>query len=133
MPDQVQISAAYVLHDETLVAEIATSTSTDHFAQDVKASLNNPTHPSHPNNLAKFSSHDGILLRNDLVYVPDGPCRVRVITECHDRPLAGHLQVAKTLQLISRTYWWPQQWKLMTALVKTCHTYSRSLRNHKFP
>ena len=125
-PDQVQISAAYVLHDETLVAEIATSTSTDRFAQDVKASLNDPTHQSHRDNLAKFSFQDGILLRNDLVYVPDGPCRVRVITECHDRPLAGHFGVAKTLELISRTYWWPQQWKLVKDFVKTCDTCSRS-------
>ena len=31
-PDQVQIFATYVLQDETLLADITTTTTTDHFA-----------------------------------------------------------------------------------------------------
>ena len=45
---------------------------------------------------------------------------VPVVTELHDDALAGHFGIAKTLELISRSYWWPQPWKLVINFVKTC-------------
>jgi hypothetical protein len=125
-PDQVQISATYLLQDETLLAEISRATITDRFSQEIKASLKDPTSRSPQDDLNKFSLRDGLLLRSNLVYVLEGPYRVRVISECHDNLLAGHFGVAKTLELISRTYWWPQQWKLIKAFIKSCDICSRS-------
>ena len=125
-PNQVQISATYLLQDETLLTEISRATIADHFAQEIKASLEDLTSRSSRDDLNKFSFRDGLLLRSNLVYVPEGPCRVRVISECHDNLLAGHFGVAKTLELISRTYWWPQQWKLVKAFIKSCDICSRS-------
>ena len=133
-PAQVQISTTYMLQDETLLGEITTATTADRFAQEIKACLEDPmSHRSPRDDLDKFSIHDGLLLRDTLVYVPDGPCRVRVISECHDSPLAGHFGVAKTFELISRTYWWPQQWKLVKDFIKTCEICSRSKKAHHRP
>ena len=119
-PDQVQIFATYVLQDETLLADITTATTTDLFAQEIEACFEDPTHSSQRDDLEKFSFRDGVLLRNNLVYVLERLCRVRIRIECHDGSLAGHFGVVKTLELISRTYWWPQMWKLVKDFIKTC-------------
>ena len=48
------------------------------------------------------------MLYDGLVYVPeDDPVRLRIIQQCHDSPLAGHLGQAKTLELVTRNYSWP--------------------------
>ena len=110
-----------------------TTTTTDRFAQEIKACFEDPTHRSQRDDLEKFSFRDGVLLRNNLVYVLEGPCRVRILTECHDGSLAGHFGVTKTLELISRTYWWPQMWKLVKDFIKTCDIYARSKTVHHRP
>ena len=72
-------------------------------------------------------------MRNNLVYIPEGPCRVRILTEWHDGSLGAHFVVAKTFELISRTYWWPQMWKLVKDFIKTCDIYARSKTAHHCP
>ena len=67
------------------------------------------------------------------MYVPDGPCCIHIVKECHDDALAGHFGVAKTLELISRSYWWPQPWKLVKNFVKTCDTCARAKAVHHRP
>ena len=56
----------------------------------------------------RFRWHDGLLFRDNKMYVPDGPSRLQVLQYCHDSPLAGHFGVQKTLELVMRNYWWPQ-------------------------
>ena len=102
--DQVQIFATYVLLDEILLGDITTAIVTDCFAKEIKASLKDPTYRSQRDDLEKFSFRDGVLLRNNLVYVLEGLCRIHILIECHDGLLAGHFGVAKTLKLIPRTY-----------------------------
>ena len=72
-------------------------------------------------------------MRNNLVYVLEGSCRVRILTKCHDGSLAGQFGVAKKLDLISRTYWWPQMWNLMKDFIKTCDICARSQTIHHRP
>ena len=62
-----------------------------------------------------------------------GPCHIPIMKECHDGALAGHFGVAKTLELISRSYWWPQPWKLVKEFVKTCDTCARAKVVHHRP
>ena len=33
--------------------------------------------------------------------------RTQLLAEAHDVPVSGHVGVAKTVDLLSRTYWWP--------------------------
>ena len=44
---------------------------------------------------------------NDLIYVLLGSARLQVLQSHHDTPLAGHFGVAKTVELITRNFWWP--------------------------
>jgi len=56
---------------------------------------------------AEWSEHDGLLYYCSCIYVPDTSdlCR-RVVSLCHDTKVAGHPGHFKTLELVSRSYWW---------------------------
>ena len=70
---------------------------------------------------------DGILLFDDLVFVPDtsaGPddltLRVKVIKEHHDAPTAGHPGIDKTYEMVTRNYIWSDLRKDIIKYVKSC-------------
>jgi hypothetical protein len=71
--------------------------------------------PRNPNcdDLDQFEQQDGLFLRNNLIYVPEGPIRLKILRECHDNTLAGHFGMAWTHELVSRNYWWPKMNKLL--------------------
>jgi len=47
-------------------------------------------------------------LKEGKVYVPkDEKLRVEIIWLHHDTPIAGHGQQWKTVELVTRNYWWP--------------------------
>ena len=73
-----------------------------------------------------FQFRDGLLYYQGLLYVPEGPCRLRVLQSRHDFPSAGHFGYNKTMELISRDFWWPQMWKTVKDYVTTCDICSRS-------
>lgn len=51
-------------------------------------------------------AEDGVLLYDGRLYVP--PClHTTLIQRHHNNPLAGHLGVEKTLDLVKRYYYWP--------------------------
>ena len=49
----------------------------------------------------------GLLFYKNLLYVPDGSPRLQVLEHCHDAPMAGHFGIAKTMELVKRSFWWP--------------------------
>jgi hypothetical protein len=57
---------------------------------------------------AEWSESDGLLMFCGKIYVPkDRDLRCRIV-EQHDTHITGHAGCFKTLELISRNYWWPQ-------------------------
>ena len=38
----------------------------------------------------QFNWHDGLLFRQNLLYVPDSPSRLHVLQQCHDTPIVVH-------------------------------------------
>jgi hypothetical protein len=79
----------------------------------------------HPDN-DKFKIQDNLLYFEDRVYIPEGSLRLRVLQSRHDFPAAGHFGFNKTLELVSRDFWWPQMWKAVKDFVLSCDTCSRS-------
>jgi hypothetical protein len=73
-----------------------------------------------------FDQQDGLLLRNNLIYVPKGPICLKILRECHDNTLVGHFGMTRTHELVSRNYWWPKMNKLLREYVKSCDTCARS-------
>ena len=76
-----------LLRDDSLLKKITEATTIDKFATEVKASIINPSHEPERHDLGWFTIQDNLL------YVPKGPCRMRVLHECHNDPLVGHFGI----------------------------------------
>ncbi|GLB41131.1 putative retrotransposable element tf2 155 kda protein type 1-like [Lyophyllum shimeji] len=58
---------------------------------------------------AEWSEDQGILMFRGRIYVPNIPkLRRRIVEQHHDSRVAGHPGRWKTLELVSRSYWWPR-------------------------
>ncbi|KAK9400638.1 PEG10: Retrotransposon-derived protein PEG10, partial [Crotalus adamanteus] len=69
---------------------------------------------------------DGLLNYRDQLYVPGGPLRGLILSQCHDNPVAGHFGLFKTLNLVSHTFWWPRAQHDVQAYVTYCIQYSQA-------
>ena len=59
--------------------------------------------------VAEWWESDGLLQFQGEIYVPPDPdLRHRIVSLHHDTKIAGHPGRWKTLELVSRNYWWPQ-------------------------
>jgi hypothetical protein len=76
----------------------------------------------------------GLVLREGLVYVPAVEAiKVEVLRECHDAKFSGHLGRDKTLELVSRNYYWPGMSRFVKEYVKTCDTCARNKTSRHSP
>jgi hypothetical protein len=70
---------------------------------------------------AEWSESDGLLMFCSKIYVPnDRDLRCRIIEQHHNMCIAGHAGRFKTLELVSRNYWWPQMSRYIGIYVKHC-------------
>jgi hypothetical protein len=70
---------------------------------------------------AEWSESDGLLMFRSKIYVPkDRDLRCRIVEQHHDVCIAGHAGRFKTLELVSRNYWWPQMSRYIGIYVKHC-------------
>ena len=68
---------------------------------------------------SNWSCKDGLLLYKGLIYVPE-TLRMDMLREHHDAPLAGHCGIARTLELITRNYWFPGINSFVKDYVNSC-------------
>ena len=69
----------------------------------------------------EWSLSDGLLYFQGKIYVPDtSDLHCWIITLSHDSRLAGHSRRWKTLELVSRNYWWPQMSRYVGRYISTC-------------
>jgi len=70
---------------------------------------------------AEWSEKDGVLQFRGKIYVLwNSDLRRWVVSLCHDTKVAGHPGCWKTLELVSRNYWWPQISRYIGQYVSTC-------------
>jgi len=83
--------------------------------RELRNSANGTVHSS------EWSSIDSLLRFRGKIYVPQSPdlCR-QIVALCHDTQIAGHPGCWKTLELVSRNYWWPQMSRYIGQYVSTC-------------
>jgi hypothetical protein len=93
-------------------------------------SLHNPDLPRQEDAkalLEPLTIHDGLVLQNALVYVPDkNSVKLQILRSCHDSPSAGRLGEAKILELITRNYYWPRMRQYVEDYIKSCDTCARN-------
>ena len=69
----------------------------------------------------EWSLKEEVLYFRGKIYVPDYSDLQRwIVALCHDTCLAGHSRRWKTLELVSRNYWWPQMSRYIGKYVSTC-------------
>jgi len=70
---------------------------------------------------AEWSEDGGVLQFRGKIYVPRNvDLRRRVVSLCHDTKVAGYPGHWKTLELVSRDYWWPQMSRYIGQYIGTC-------------
>jgi len=77
--------------------------------------------------LAECSEQDGRLyVQGRLFVLTTTPLRLWLLRSCHDNVAAGHPGRAKTYELLSRNYFWPNMNQRVRRYVRNCYTCSRS-------
>jgi hypothetical protein len=61
------------------------------------------------------------------LYIPsDEAIKTKILQECHDSPLAGHLGTDKTTEQVKRRFYWPGMDKEIEAYVTSCDACQRN-------
>lgn len=80
---------------------------------------------------SEWSEEDDIVLFNGKIYIPkDDQLRYDIVRLHHDTVTAGHPGRWKTLELVTRNYWWPGVSRYVAKYVKGCDACNR---NKVFP
>ena len=76
---------------------------------------------------AEWSEEQGLILFRGMVYVPkDMELRRKIVEAHHDTTVAGHPGRWKTLELVSRNYWWPGMSRYIATYLKGCDRCNRT-------
>jgi len=69
----------------------------------------------------KWSEDDRVLQFRGKIYIPQNSDLQRwIVSLCYDTKVARHSGCWKTLELVSRSYWWPQMSRYIRQYVSTC-------------
>ena len=83
---------------------------------------------------AEWVDDNGILMFRGRIYVPSDPdLRRRIVSQHHDSRVAGHPGRWKTLELVSRNYWWPQMSRYIGTYTSHCDLCIRTKPSRQPP
>jgi hypothetical protein len=103
-------------------------------APPLQAMLDNGVQHSREISLGECGRDGNRLTFRSRIFVPSyEPLRLRLMRQHHDAPVAGHPASSKTMELLSRTFYWPQMRKDVDRFVRNCHTCQRSRTSRHAP
>jgi hypothetical protein len=77
--------------------------------------------------IKKYNFEEDLLWFDGRIYVPeDKDTRLKIMRLHHDSPIAGHQGHARTLELISRRYYWPGLKSTVNKYVDSCKQCQRA-------
>jgi len=75
----------------------------------------------------EWREEDGLMLKEGKVYVPkDETLRVEIIRLHHDTPMEGHRGQWKTVEMVTRNFWWPGVTREVKRYVEGYNTCQRN-------
>jgi len=75
----------------------------------------------------EWCQEDELMLKEEKVYVSkDEKLRAEVIMLHHDTPVGGHGGQWKTVELVTRNFWWPEVTKEIKRYVEGCNACQRN-------
>lgn len=119
--DEIKIREQKEASYENIVKEIKEKTNNDENMQEVIKLLATGIKRSRKFALGLCEMENNILTYDGLVWVPeDDGLKLKILKQHHDEMTAGHPGRAKTLELITRTYYWPGQREYVSRYVENC-------------
>jgi hypothetical protein len=68
-----------------------------------------------------FTVRDGLIHCNQQLYIPnDAAIKTQLLREVHDIPIGGHVGVTKTIDLLTRTFFWPKLQQDVKDYIASC-------------
>ncbi|KAF8751567.1 hypothetical protein RHS01_08148 [Rhizoctonia solani] len=110
LPDPVFANVALVTPEKELQRQIELSLDQDKSLEEILQFLQNKSKapPSIKRAFKDYEMEAGLLFYQGRIVVPDvGTLRTDLLRIFHDSPLAGHPGRQRTLELVSRNYYWP--------------------------
>ena len=76
-------------------------------------------------NIKVIIKNDGLLYRKEWLWVPT-PLQKVILKSEHDTKVAGHIRINKTLEFITRNFWWPSIARSVRDYVRNYYEYQRN-------
>jgi len=112
--------------DKELLNEIRTLSAADKEIQEIRRKKASGTTRDGKIALGLCEENSGLLMYDGLIWIPDNDTlRLRILRDHHDAQAAGHPGRARTLELVSRNFYWPGQRKYIHRYVDHCDTCHR--------
>jgi RNase H-like domain found in reverse transcriptase/Reverse transcriptase (RNA-dependent DNA polymerase)/Integrase zinc binding domain/Retroviral aspartyl protease len=114
---------------DNLIAQIKEAYTTDEHLQETLEALSKD-----PASCPDYALEENLLFFEGKISVPDSEeIQRQILTNCHDDPAAGHGGIAKTYELVSRSYHWPRMRQFIKNFVLTCDVCQRNKAAHHKP
>jgi len=81
----------------------------------------------------EWEIENGIVIKEGKIYVPEGELRGEIIRLHHNTPVEGHGGRWKTVELVTRNYWWPEVTKEVGKYVDRCDMCQRYKNRSEAP
>jgi hypothetical protein len=99
----------------------------DSFIQEAMTLIREGTRKSRLITLSECEIRDDRLYYQTRLVVPDhDELKIKLLRYVHDSPVGGHNGRTKTLELLTRQYYWPRMYDTVRKYVASCHTCHRS-------
>jgi len=112
--------------DKDLLNEIRTLSAAVKEIQEIRKKKASGTTRDWKIALGLCEENNGLLMYNGLIWIPDNnTLRLRILRDHHDAQAVGHPGQTRTLELVSRNFYWPGQRKYVHRYVDHCDTCHR--------
>jgi transposase InsO family protein len=98
----------------------------------IKAESILDSHFQEDSNTRQYEKKSGYWTYQGRIVVPSS-LQIEIITEHHSNPLSGHFSWSRTVELISRQFWWPKLRKSVQDFVQSCLSCQRNKSSTQRP